>query len=286
MLPTLSQPPRPVPLSLQVLNVINAGSLFGWVFFGFGMIFFWVFAGNADLSFLTFREPLERTTGTVTSVEATGASENKQRVSANYYQFSVAGRAIQGKSYSKELSLEPGAKVNVEYKADDPRQSRIEGTRRTLFGPWAAVVTIFPLVGVIFIIFCTLHGFRRNRILKNGIVTTGKLVSKVATNSSVNRQIVFELKFAFSTRDGRRGEAVSRTHLPQMLEDEADEPLMYDPDDPTQAFLLDELPSRPEVLDGQLQGRPLAAFGAALVPILALTVHGCVLWVKIVLARL
>ncbi|HEX7808300.1 MAG TPA: DUF3592 domain-containing protein [Thermoanaerobaculia bacterium] len=283
MLPTLAPPPRHVPLSLRVLNYFNVFSLVGWVFFGVSMIFFWVFAGNADLSFITFRTH-EHAQGKVTKVDTTGASENRSRVMATHYEYSVAGTTLQGKSYTTGSTPDPGDEVPVEYDPDNPKRSRIEGMRRALFGPWVSFVAIFPLIGVLIIIPSMLSGIKRNRLLREGILTTGKLVSKTATNTSVNNNRVYELKFEFMSRDGRRSYATARTSITEKLQDEAEEPLLYDPSDVTRAFMLDELPSRPKTINGELEGRPTAAALAVAFPALILAVHGLVLWLKIVLA--
>ena len=128
-------PPRPVPLSLRILNFFNVGAQIGWFVFGFGMIFFVVFGTNADLSVLTVREPDGHAVGRVTRIEETGASENHQRVEAAHYEFSVAGRLFTGKSYSTGGSPATGANVTIEYDEDNPERSRIAGMRRAMFGP-------------------------------------------------------------------------------------------------------------------------------------------------------
>jgi uncharacterized protein DUF3592 len=279
----LAPPPRHVPLSLRVLNYFNVFSLIGWVFFGVGMIFFWVFAGNADLSVLTFRNH-EHAQGKVTKVDTTGASENHSRVMATHYEFSVAGATLQGKSYSTGATPDLGEEVPVEYDPDNPKRSRIEGMRRAIFGPWVFFVAIFPLVGLAIIIPTMLGGIKRNRLLREGMLTTGKLVSKTATNTTVNDRRVYELKFEFVSRDGRRSYATARTSITDRLQDEAEEPLLYDPNDVTRAFMLDELPSRPKTINGQMEGRPVAAALAVALPAFFLIAHGLVLWVKIVLA--
>ncbi|HEX2834281.1 MAG TPA: DUF3592 domain-containing protein [Thermoanaerobaculia bacterium] len=278
MLPTLAPPPRPVPLSLRVLNIFNAGAVFGWLFFAFGMIFVWAFGANADFSFLTFAGQHPRVQGRVTQVENTNASENKQRITANHYQFSVAGKSFTGKSYSTGGQLEQDDDVTIEYDENNPARSRIAGMRRAMFGPWVSFVILFPLVGAVIAFFSMRGGPRRNRLLREGLLTTGKLVSKTATNMTVNNRRVYELTFEFVARDGRRGQASARTSLVERLQDEATEPLLYDPADPNRAFMLDEVPTRPQIVNGELQGRPVAAFFAALLPVGALIVHGFVLW--------
>jgi hypothetical protein len=258
-------PPRSVPLSLRILNYFNGGAQFGWVFFDIGMLFCGFFADNADFSFLTFHADAEAR-GRVTRVESTAASENKQPVRALVYEYSVAGRTLTGTSYVTGQNLPEGAEVTVEYEESTPERSRISGMRRALFSPWAAFVVIFPLVGFVIMTACTAGGVRRNHLLREGILTTGKLLRRERTNVSVNKRPVWKLIFEFTDRTGQRQETEVRTAMPSLLEDDAREPLLYDPNDPSTACLLDEAPSRPRFEAGQLAGRPFAAIAALIVP--------------------
>ena len=267
-------PPRRVPLSLTIASVLGGASQIGWFVFGFGMIFFWVFAGSADLSFVTFRGELARTMGRVTSVEPTGASEDRQTVMANHYEYSVAGQRLTGTSYTTGSSAAEGEEVTVEYREGNPVRSRIAGMRTGLFGPVVFIVTLFPLIGALIIWFTTRGGLRRARLLRTGVLTTGTLVGKEATNMTVNKQRVYELTFAFTARDGRRCEAKVRSHAPSRLEDEHAEPLLYDPEEPSRAYLLDEVPGRPEIDGtGELLGRPVAAVLSMILPAIIIGAH-------------
>lgn len=267
-------PPRRVPLSLTAVNVLGGFAQIGWFVFGFGMIFFWAFVGNADFSFLTFRGAMERAAGKVTRVEATGASENDTQVMANHYEFSVAGRAFTGTSYTTGNGASEGEEVTVEYAPDNPERSRIAGMRTAQFGPFVLFVTIFPAIGLLFLAFGVRGGLRRSRLLGTGYFTTGKLIDKEPTNMTVNKQRVYELTFEFTTRDGRRAEAKARTTDTSRLEDEHNEPLLYDANDPSQAYVLDELPARPEINGlGEFVGRPASAILVSILPAIVIGAH-------------
>lgn len=275
-------PPRPVPLSLTVVNFFNGAAQIGWFVFGFGMIFFWAFAGNADFSAITFRGAIAEATGKVTRVADTGASQNEQTVYAHHYEFSVAGERFSGKSYTSGGGPAVGDEVTIEYKESNPQRSRIAGARMAQFGPWAAIVTIFPLIGFVVLYFATRMGVRRNHVLRTGLFTTGTLVGKEPTNMTVNKRRVWELTFEFTDRTGRKCEAKAHSSDTDRLEDEAQEPLLYDPDDPTKAYVLDEAPARPKLdPDGQLEGRPIAAIFALIIPGLVIVGHGLLLMIKV-----
>lgn len=279
---TLAPAPRRVPLSLQVVNFFNGFSQIGWIVFGFGMIFFWVFTPNADFSFATFRGSIATANGKVTDVESTGASENDVNVKANHYEFSVAGQKYRGTAYSTGDEVTPGEEVTVEYDEDDPERSRIEGMRRAIFGPAVALVNIFPLIGLGLLIPATRTGLKRNRLLREGVLAQGKLIGREPTNMTINNRRVFELHFEFNARDGRRYTAKARTTNSERLEDEATEPLLYDPGDPTRAYVLDEAPARPELeSNGDLRGRPVSALFALIIPLCVIGIHALVLYVKL-----
>lgn len=274
-------PPRRVPLSLTIVNLCNGLAQIGWAVFGFTMIFFWAFVGNADLSFITFRGEIGTTSGVVTGTAETGASEDDQAVSANHYEYSVAGVRYKGTSYTTGGSAAPGEEVTVQYKEGKPERSRILGMRRAHFGPFVLFVTIFPLVGFFVLYFGIRSGIRRAHLLRTGMFTTGKLVDKEPTNMTVNDRRVYELTFEFTSRDGRRCAASASTSDSSRLEDDSQEPLLYDPDNPSNAYLLDEVPGRPE-LDGtgELVGRPIAALLAMILPALVIAGHGYVVYLK------
>ena len=279
----LAQPPRQVPWLVRS-QVLFGGFLnqFGWLFFSFGLIFVWIFGLNADLSGLLgpFRT-METAQGTILRVEETSATVNETPVYAYIYSFRVERLEMeyQGKSYSTGRQFEPGWPVTVEYLASDPNVSRIHGMRQAAFGPWVlCLVMIFPLIGLVFIAFGLLRGVKANRLLFQGQLAWGELKSKEPTNTRVNNQTVYKLTFEFRTDDGGVYEVVSKTHLPQLLEDEAEEQLVYDPRNPARAVMLDNLPGSPDIDElGQILP---TSFSRGLLPLilpgLALLIHGTV----------
>ena len=274
--------PRRVPLSLQIINFFNGFSQMGWLFFGFGMVFCWIFVAEADFSFITFRGDHEIVNGRVTAVEKTHASENEVEVKANHYEYSVAGTLMTGTSYSTGERASVGDTVPIEYDRDNPVRSRIEGMRRATFGPGVAFVGFFPLIGLAMLIPATISGMKRNQLLRDVMFATGKLIAKRETNMRVNRRPVYELCFEFTSRDGRRCEAKARTSNTERLEDEAQEALLYDPNDPSRVFVLDEAPARPELdLNGELRGHPVRAFIFLLPPVIIISIHAWLLWLKL-----
>ncbi len=251
---------RHVPLSLRIGALFGGFmSQFGWAFFGFGLIFFWVFGYNADLSSFTyFRNPGTYVAGKVIEVTATSASEGEQRVFEIAYEFQVDSTgnktspeavpaSFKGISFANSPNLNAGDKVEVEYVPDNPSISRIKGFRRKMFGPAALFVVIFPLIGLPFLIFGFLRGLKVNRLYSFSRIAKGKLASKSPTNTRINNRIVYEMTFQFTAEDGRTYSVAERTHEPELLEDEKEETLIYDPTCPSEAVMLDSLPGSPRV---------------------------------------
>ena len=112
--------------------------------------------------------------------------------------------------------------------------------------------------------------------------TTGVLKAKRATNTTVNNRRVFELTFAFTARDGRQSEAKARTSITERLQDEREEPLLYNPEKPEDAIMLDEASSRPQFDEsGTLQGRPVAAFFSMILPAIVIAANVLALLAKL-----
>ena len=281
-------PPRRVPLSLTVANFFNGGTQIGWFLFGFGMIFVWAFVMNGDYSFATFRGPFGRAYGVVTRIVKTNASEGGGKHSRgtpiyeNHYVYSVAGQGFSGISYSTGERVQMGDRVEIEFQEGQPDRSRIAGMRRSMFGPFVLFVLIFPTVGLILILVFTRTGTKRNYLLRYGVLTDGKLVSKEPTNMSVNRQTVYELTFEFAGYDGRMHQAKARSHQPHRMEDEAREPLLYDAENPSRAYILDEAPARPKLDEmGELHGNLSMTILLLVVPLIVIIGHGTFLLYKL-----
>jgi hypothetical protein len=89
-------------------------------------------------------------------------------------------------------------------------------------------------------------GIRRRYLLSSGELALGRLKLKEPTNTRINNQTVYKYTFEFDVPGGGAYEAVAKSHK-RVLEDEDLERLVYDPRNPGDASLLDELPCRPAI---------------------------------------
>lgn len=281
-LPLLNPPPRNVPLTVRLLALFGGfHNQFGWAFLGFGLAGFWLFALNADLSGFLFALGGDHTVnGVVTQTRLTGASEGGGSESETIpiyevsYVYLAQGRALQGVSYARGYAPDRGQQVTVEYLEWDPSVSRIRGMRRGLFGPEVLFVVIFPTIGAGFLMRGIGQGIQANQLLTRGRLALATLKSSQPTNTRINRRVVMALTFEYRAHDGGTYQVVARSHQPEAMQDETEEPVLYDLNEPTYAVMLDNIPGSPR-FDEAGNFVPAARWAALKVVILpALTLLG------------
>jgi hypothetical protein len=249
----------------------------GWLFLAVGMIFLWAFLPEVNvISHLQFLGRLEKANGVVVSTDKTNATVNKSPVYAIHYTFATAdGIEYQGVSYATGWKASKRDQVVVEYVRANPGRSRIQGMRTTQLGPWMSFILLFPIAGALMVVITLRRGIKAACLLTHGKQAQGKLKSKVKTNMEVNNRPVFKLTFEFVAEDGYPYEATVKSHMPDILEDEAEEPLVYDADDPRNAVMLDDLPGAPRIDDaGNIRTSSVAkALVSPLLPVATVVGH-------------
>jgi len=292
----ISPAPRQIPLLVAVkLLFCDFLSLFGWIFFGFGMVFFWGFTMNGDFSSILYSgSSWASSGGVVTCSSRTCFSEggSKHRsgtpIYANHFRFRAAdGNEYDGVSYTRGEFTVRGSgaeadvnQVSVQYLSSNPRISRISGQRLKPFGPDVAFVLIFPLVGFCFISVSVINGIKSIRLLASGEAALGVLEKKEPTNVTVNNRRVYALTFSFKAKDGTPAITVAKTNEPEKLEDDSEERIFYDPMDPSKAVLFDSLPGgvgideRGEIFDPS----PVKSMLFMIPPAVVILGHACYLY--------
>ncbi len=232
------------------------------------------FVRCADLDDILGRGAIEERSGVVTGVEETSMKENRRRIQR--VEFEVPGHTppIVGTSYTTDRDVRRGDEVVVEIPVDRPERVRIAGMRRAPFGPLVFFIFCPWILSIaVFAVMRWRRGVLDARLLVHGRLAWGKLVRREETNVRVNRRRVIKLTFDFADESGHHHRVVARLHTPELLEDEREEPLVYDPARPARARLLDALPGRPRIgADGRVaQAASLPAAGSLLIlPVLAL----------------
>ena len=98
------------------------------------------------------------------------------------------------------------------------------------------------------------------------------------------RSLAPGLPGAASTPEGITYEAAAKTHDTTKLEDQAEEPLLYDPMRPSYAVMLDDLPGNPRIMEnGTIHAGPAASTIKVLViPLVTIIGHGIYIFLKFI----
>lgn len=282
----LAPPPRRIPVSVKLASVLaSMWSCFGWVFFGFGMIFVWMLTLSADFSAPRFYLGMKTAEGTVLRVESidfrTGDDDTEEDpVMAYTYRFTDSdGCTQEGVSYSSDADYSAGSRVTVEYLPKKPEVSRVRGMGRAPVSLIAGLlVLLFPVIGLMGILWQVRQGTKAIRLLRNGELALGRLKSKQKTETRVNDEPLYKLVFEFKAADGRTFELITRTCDVKKLEDQRQERLLYDPRNPSYAAMFDSLPGETKIDElGHIQVPQGAWLGLAfllVVPVLSIIGHG------------
>ena len=218
--------------------------IIGIAFFTIGMLFFVVFMQLINFDDLKLAMGSEESEGVLISVEETNSTENDVTVYEYKYSFTPNhGKTYINKSYKAGRVTFLYKRVPIEYKASNPEISRIKGMDSGQFPVFVIFfILIFPLIGLIFLIISIKKGLKNIEILKYGKIAFGTFERMEPTNESINNQTVYKFYFNFTTEDSNSYTATGKTHKVHKLQDEANEPLVYNPKNPNEAIMLDSLP--------------------------------------------
>jgi len=277
----LLPPPRAVPASVCV-RVLFGGSLnqFGWcVFFVGSVVAWWLFPIDELIwQSVHAQGKLVSMPGVVLESAATGAEEGVTEVYWVTYAFTDReGVERRGCSYWNRRRLREGTAVTVEYPIGKPWVSKVQDMRRSQFGLLGgAVILLFPLSGLGISAKGMSKGFRAIRLLRGGQPTLASFVAKWETGTEYNERKIYQMTFDFTDADGDVHRTKFKSYKPEELDDGSKKALLYDPDNPADAVLLDDLPETP-AFDGSGGIRPAPLGGvyrALFAPAAAFAGHG------------
>lgn len=278
-MPFRAEPPRQLSLYSQAIILFSGiYAIIGWAFFCFGMIFFWLFTYNSTIMNV-FNAPKkwEAHRGIVIKVEATNSTENEEEIFKLYYKYTLAGNEYGGRSYLKDSDFEAGKEVPIEYNEKLPEQSRIIGGRTKLFGWWAIFASVFPAIGLILIYISFKNNQKSLNLIKNGVFTTGKMLSKEPTGGNVEiNEIdypIYKYEFEFELQ-GRKFTSTCQTHKTNQVEDEIQEFILYQPSNPDYSMVYDAIPNAPTFNNhGQMEDISFSKWYILIAPTLSFLIH-------------
>lgn len=245
----LRPPPRFVALPIRIYALFGGVfNLIGWILLSFSFIFVWIFLVDSGWnSFFTFRGEIVTTPGIITDVYDTNAEENEYDVVAHDYTFTVNGVNYSGTSYITARES-PEGPATIEYIANQPEKSRIQGMRRETFSQSFLMlfILLFPLIGLVFVIGGMRRGIKANRLLVHGVFAFGELIDKKPTGTTVNDMPEYKMIFEYKVK-GQIYNCSAKTTEPEELEDDEKEALLYNPRSPEDSIMFDSLPGYPYV---------------------------------------
>lgn len=179
--------------------LLKAKFLVGTFFLLCGALLSVVFISKSDLkSFSYFNKELIEAKAVITDIKTTNSSINEQSILEFHYRFLEHDQTQIGTSYSAGYNISVEDTVLIEFVQNDLSTSRIVGMTNAPFGLYATFfVLIFPLLGLIFIIY-ELKDLRKCiNILGDFSITTGKLLSKKASFSDTDDHVQYIIEYKY-----------------------------------------------------------------------------------------
>jgi hypothetical protein len=270
----LTGPPRHVPVWVRLRLLFGGFSnQFGWLLFGFGLTFIWAFGASVALkNYAFFRGELAEAPGSITTLVDARLSINNRRVFEFHYRYEVTGKTYRGYTRGYEGAHQPGEHVIIEHRPDHPQRSRVRGL--TTAGNGSFLMLVFPITGLVFVAFGVRKGLKGRRLLRDGVVAAGTQVGRERTCVKVDQQPVYRFTYEFEAQDQKRYRAEAKTHVVRRFAGN-EEPLVYNPHDPRDAVLLDDLPGGPRIDEqGTIHGSVFPVLPLLVVPGVTVIGHG------------
>jgi len=246
----ISKPPRSVSINL-ILKMLFGGSanFFAWAFISFGLVFCLAFEIAETVRELKmFSGEVMAVEGISTGYSGTNVTINDETIIKLTFSFKgIDNKEYQGRSFETGRYIDKGTPVPVEFNADYPKYSRIEGTRYSVMGAWGLLILILPLTGLTILIFVLKSGFSKINILKNGICASGNLIKSYETGTEINDCPVYKLIFQYKDENGQTHKTSIKTTNPDVLEDDDNEKMIYNPSKPSKSVFIDTLPYKTQL---------------------------------------
>jgi hypothetical protein len=283
---SLTAPPRHLTLNLVLAAFF--GNLFtrmGWIFMGICLpvsVVMGVFNSNL-FSEWRFWGSLTQAPGQVIRCEETNWEMNDADVWEWKYTFDYQGRNYIGKSYEAAFSgAEVGTLVTVEFAPGAPEHSRIVGQWTAPVPAWFALLMggSMLLMPLIFIGIGSYQVPRYLRLLRHGHLAQGRLTDREPTNVKINNQMVYKYHYRF-TNPATRKEYNAYARTPDgAWQKRRLENVLFDPEKPSQALVLANLPGEPFVNEhGELELLNKTQW-YLLAPMITILITGLVIFLK------
>ena len=236
-----------IPLRIRILHLFGRTSfIIGFLFGIVGLAFIVFFSPRINWQmYFAGKKNLVHAEGIITGSQETRYSVNDSPLFDYNYRYSdQSEKKYTGSFLEFEGLYNIGQQIDIEYLINAPGTSRFMGKDRKnlnqimFLGGMGAV-----LAGLVFLIPSSRRTRKERRIIMAGLPAEARLVLAEPTNVRVNEQPVYKLTFEFSS-GGREPNVCSiRSHLIRNVDSEQTQKLIYDPRKPSNAVIIDTLPS-------------------------------------------
>lgn len=132
-------------------------------------------------------------------------------------------------------------------------------------GPFGLFAVVPGGAGLALIAVGLWLGWRKLRLLRDGLLASAKFVDRKETTASVNDQVVWALDYVFRGDDMHEHHTLLRTHQPQGL-GETDQQVLFAPGQPDRALVVATLAGKLRV-DPSGNPAPVGYIAALLLPV-------------------
>ena len=296
----LAPPPRRVPMGAAIATLFHGPlTTVGYLVLAASSILVWVFVLQSEIVVpFEFHGAKVRTEGIVTNIEYVGRSYLREdpvvavharfvdpRIAPEHLRYVQHG-TLEAIGYGPRGLLNIDSKVEVVYVKANPHKAGISGLGHHKFPSAMGALLAFPLIGLFLVLPRFIAGIFELNLYRYGAIATGTLSQARPTGKSVNgvREMSYTFEFMPNlvigdfigegrytqiTRVTHKGADAGRDTLEQVWET-----VLYLPERPATAYLIDELPGGTFVnAKGQFEAQPAKAWLHAVPPAAFLLVN-------------
>ncbi len=238
-----SREQRNIPFWVGIVMFLSKPlSIFGLVFFIMGGFATYMMSGDVLFKQQNIEDNDPITKGIITRVK-TVSDEEGTTTYIHFYKFITdRGETIRNSSEHFKIIAEPGDTLSVQYNPDNPGKSRFTDFEEMDLS-YLYIVLLFPLVGIIIIVFGLIDVMKKVRIMRIGHTAYGTFEGKEATGVRINDRNVYAMFFKFTAPNGKEYKITTKTHQKKRLQDDEKELIIFDLQNPNKAFPVDVLPN-------------------------------------------
>ncbi|MEA2043189.1 MAG: hypothetical protein U9N85_11665 [Bacteroidota bacterium] len=238
-----SKKKRKVPLGIKIrISLADVKFMIGTAFIIMGTFFLLIFSSFfIKVDQIKIKKDDPYTNAVVQDIVPTNTHINERLLYRHIYKYTTpSGEEFINADEFYRGEMQKGDTIVIQYAQKSPNVSVIPGQEDNSVPAWVFLfLLIFPAIGAMLVISSLTKIRRIISIIEYGEAAQGKLSGKEPTNASVNNQTVYRFFFKYTAHDGKEYTATGETYKTYRLTDEPEELIIYNPNDPTQAFPVD-----------------------------------------------